>query len=264
MIKIITGWSNAGGSTVAFINLVNELNKRGIEAKLYGAHSWHLGKCNADTLQNVSLNEEDHLIVHFFKTNWNQKPPIKGKMIWSCHEKDISPVNKINYKIYDKIQYVSEPQRQWHKVDHPSFIVPNILDELTPSKCKDKKIAGIIGSIDRNKQVHISILRALQDGMNKVYIFGGINDPQYYEENVKKLIDGEKVVHKGFNENKQEVYDQITDVYHSSVSECLSYVKRECMSIGMNFHGNESTDNEGYFNISNDEIIDIWKKELEL
>ena len=38
MIKIITGWSNRGGSTFAFINLTNKLNEYGYETILYGPH----------------------------------------------------------------------------------------------------------------------------------------------------------------------------------------------------------------------------------
>lgn len=261
MIKIITGHSHTGGSTVAFINLTNALNKKGIDCIMYGRHQWHLDKCRSDVIQNVSLEEDDHLIIHFFQTNWNEKPPMNGKLIYSCHEKDIGPVRNLNYKIFDKIHYVSKPQMEWHNVEHPSFVVPNVIDTLHKSTCKDKKIGGIIGSIDRNKQVHVSIQRALDDGMKKILLFGNITDQQYYNEIVEQFKD-KPIIFKGHIDNKQEVYNSITDVYHSSVSECLSCVKKECMSIGMNFHGNESTDNDGYFNISTDEIIDVWKKEL--
>ena len=52
MIKIITGWSNRGGSTFAFINLTNKLNEYGYETILYGPHEWHLDKCKSDLLKN--------------------------------------------------------------------------------------------------------------------------------------------------------------------------------------------------------------------
>ena len=114
--------------------------------------------------------------------------------------------------------------------------------------------------MDRNKQIHVSIQRAIDDGMNEIFLFGNISDMSYFNE-INEKFSG-KFNYKSHVDNKQDIYDQITDVYHSSVSECLSYVKRECMSIGMNFHGNESTDNSGYFNISNDEIVDLWINKL--
>ena len=262
-VKIISGWSNPGGSTVAFINLCNLLNDNGIECSFYGPHDYHLNKCKSDKIQNFKLKEDINLIIHFFNPNWETRPPIKGKLIYSCHEKDVFPVKSFNYKIYDSIHYVSKPQMEWHNIDHPSFIIPNLLDELKPTKCKER-IAGIIGSIDRNKQTHISIERAIQDGIKKIILFGNITDINYYREEVEPLMNKYFIGNPIFIEDKQSMYDMISDVYHSSISECLSYVKRECMSIGINFHGNESTNNEGYTNISNQEILEKWKKELEV
>jgi hypothetical protein len=41
MIKIISGWSNKGGSTIALIALTNALNAEGYETTFYGPHDWH-------------------------------------------------------------------------------------------------------------------------------------------------------------------------------------------------------------------------------
>jgi hypothetical protein len=64
------------------------------------------------------------------------------------------------------------------------------------------KVAGVIGSIDENKQTHISIQRALDDGCEKVYVFGQVTDVYYYENYVKKLIDNNIVVFYGTHNNK--------------------------------------------------------------
>lgn len=53
MVKILSGWSNKGGSTFAFINLTNELNKNGIDTTFYGPHNWHLDKCKSGLLDNT-------------------------------------------------------------------------------------------------------------------------------------------------------------------------------------------------------------------
>ena len=56
-VRIVSGWSNPGGSTVAFINLCNLFNNNGIDCTFYGPHDWHLDKC-----QSSSLNKENPLL----------------------------------------------------------------------------------------------------------------------------------------------------------------------------------------------------------
>jgi hypothetical protein len=260
MIKIITGFSNGGGSTVAFINLTNELNKYGVACTLYGPHSWHLGYCKSGTLADVELHEDDNMIIHFFDPHWKIRPPFKGNFIYSCHEKDIRPINSFDYSIYDKIHYVSKPQMEWHNVNHPYFILPNIIDKLDHSTCTGKKIAGIIGSIDRNKQVDISIKRAVEDGMNKILLFGNVSDAVYYKEIMSKY--GSIILYNGHVDDKQNMYNQITDVYHSSLSETFGLIEKECEMTGVVYHGNEATRNNFDLNMTNEEIIESWKKEF--
>ena len=63
MIKIFTGFSDGGGSTIAHINLVNELNNLNIPAILYGPHEWHLNKCKSELLSNFDGNiKKDDII----------------------------------------------------------------------------------------------------------------------------------------------------------------------------------------------------------
>jgi hypothetical protein len=136
------------------------------------------------------------------------------------------------------------------------LIIPNLKEELLK---KDKtgleKIAGIIGSMDDNKQVHISIQRALNDGCEKVYLFGEPSGP-YFEHYVKPLL-SEQVIVKGFFENKQEMYDMIGCVYHSSKSEVATLVKDECETTGTIFNGNFATNNPPVM-LTNEEIINKW------
>ena len=111
MIKILTGWSNKGGSTFAFMSLMNEFSKVGIESKLYGPHDWHLDKCNGDMIGNYTPKEEDVLIAHFL--NLGNRPPVK-KIILSCHEKDVFKVGNIR-PFWDNIVFLNEKQRKYHK-----------------------------------------------------------------------------------------------------------------------------------------------------
>ena len=89
MIKIISGWSDKGGSTIAFIALTKELNKRGYDTTFYGPHTWHLDKCKSGMFdQSVvsNLKRDDIVICHFL--NLQNRPNVK-KIVLSCHEKNL-------------------------------------------------------------------------------------------------------------------------------------------------------------------------------
>jgi hypothetical protein len=262
MIKIFTGWSDKGGSTFAFIALTNALNKNGYDTTLYGPHNWHLDKCKSGILTSEvfsSLDKNDNLICHFL--NLNDRPNVK-KVILSCHEKNLFNVGKIK-QFWDEAVFLNQKHREYHNEYNGSFrIIPNLKEEL---KISDKtgldKIAGIIGTFDENKQTHISIIRALKDGCEKILLFGTRTSP-YYENFVKPLISN-KVIEMGFINNKQSMYDMIGRVYHSSISEVATLVKDECAITGTKFFGNEATDTPVSI-LTNDEIINEWTKLLEL
>ena len=260
-IKIMTGWSDRGGSTNAFISLTNALNKLGYDATLYGPHTWHLDKCKSALLDNNNLNvgPNDRLIVHFLQL---PNRPNAGKVILSCHEKNLYEVGKIK-QFWDEAVFLNQRHKDYHSEYNGEFkIIPNL---KTPFILRDKtgleKIAGVIGSFDENKQTHISIQRALADGCEKVYLFSEPYGP-YYENYIKPLIN-DNVILKGFVEDKQAMYDMLGCVYHSSKSEVACLVKDECESTGVVFKGNEATDNPPVL-LTNDEIINKWLKILEL
>jgi hypothetical protein len=258
-IKIVSGWSNKGGSTTAFINLTNMLNENGYNTIFYGPHDWHLDKCNAKKINDLVVNDDDLLITHFI--TYNERPNAK-KVILACHEKNLYEVGKIK-QYWDEVIFLNERQRDYHSEYNGKYtIIPNIRETLIK---KDKtglaKIAGIIGSFDENKQTHVSIERALNDGCEKIYLFGD-GDNNYYQTYIKPLL-SDKVVHMGFLEDKQAMYDMIGCVYHSSKSEVACLVKDECESTGVVFYGNDATDNPP-ITITNDEILVKWLKLLEI
>lgn len=260
MVRIYSSVSHQGGSTTSFINLTNALNEVGCETVFIGPHEWHLDKCNSELAvkRNISFDEDDVLIIHLINV-FKERPNVR-KIIFSSHEQEVFPVSKIQYDVFDKIHYVSEHQRKFHNVNHPFFVLPNILDDLKSNPKPEGKIGGIIGSVDRNKQVDVSIRRALKDGCDKVYIYGMITDIPYWESEVKNLVDGNVVIYKDFEEDKQKIYDSVTDVYHSSKHESWGYIKGECKLTGTKFHGNKST--QGYWEMDKEEIVKNWVKEI--
>lgn len=254
MIKIISGWSEAGGSTVAHINLCNALNENGLECKFYGPHTWHLDKCNSDLIQNLTINKEDIIIAHFINL-----PKLNcKKMIYSCHESSLDPLSNRDLSMYSKVHYVSRWQQKFHNIPKSYFILPNVLDDLKMNEKHKEKIGGIIGSVDYNKQTHISIKQALEDGCEKVYLFGKITDQPYFQNYVQDLI-SDKVILYGYSDNKQAMYDMITDVYQNSIRETWGYVAGECQITGTKYHSNGMCNFEFMEKI---DIVNSWKKVL--
>ena len=240
MIKIVTGWSNKGGSTTALIALTNGLNNAGYNAALYGPHDWHVNKCKSGLLNDkFRIERDDKAIIHFLQL---PAKPLCRKVLLSCHEKDLYRVGKVK-QFWDEVIFLNEQHREYHSDYTGKFrIIPNLMASLKKSdKTGLEKIAGIIGSFDENKQTHISIERALADGCEKVILFGEPNT-LYYDQYVKPLC-SDKVIVNGFTEDKQGMYDMIGCVYHSSKSEVACLVKDECETTGTIFHGTESTNN---------------------
>tara|TARA_R110000824_G_scaffold52108_2_gene144880 strand:- start:2020 stop:2559 length:540 start_codon:yes stop_codon:yes gene_type:complete len=162
---------------------------------------------------------------------------------------------------YSFFQYVSESQREWHRVFTPYHVIPNVISELNPSKCSDDAV-GIIGSIDPHKRTHLSIKRALEDDCGKIYLFGKITDVDYFNLRILPLM-GDNVEYLGHLDNKQEMYDKVKTVYHSSKRETFNLVKAECQKAEVEYRGLNSADSNAEY-LSNEDILNKWKEALEL
>jgi hypothetical protein len=260
MIKILTGWSNPGGSTTAHINLCKLFNANGMPCGLWGPHEWHLNKVPGGLLKDVHTSETDTLIYHFLES------PIKPKvhkLIYSCHETNIKPIRSFDYTMFDTIHFVSEGQRKWHNINCNSVVIPNVLDDLVPNPKGKEVIAGVIGSIDCHKQSHLSVQRALEDGYPQIVLCGALSDPYYWEERIKPLVDKHpgRIFHIGYRENKQKMYDCFHEVYHSSLRETYNLVKAECILTNTKYNGLATADTDGEV-WNNQDILNAWKKIL--
>jgi hypothetical protein len=253
-IKIISGHSEKGGSTTAFINLTNELNKNDYDCTFYGPHSWHLSKCKSGLLNDLKLDTNDIIICHFI--NLPERPKVK-KVIFSLHEKNLFEIADIK-PFWDELVFINEEQRQYHNRYNGTYsIIPNLKEHLDLiEKPELDLVAGVIGTIDVNKQTHTSIQRAINDGCEKVLVFGSVSDNKYYEEMVKPLF-SDKVIYVGHTDNKQDMYNSIGRVYHSSISEVACLIKDECKTTNTKFFGNDATTPE-VSSLTNNEVINKW------
>lgn len=268
-VAIVTGWSNPGGSTESYINLTNALNDSGISTIMLGPHTYHIDKCNGGTLEAFQTTKAKNVIWHFLKmSNQSFDHISKSNIILSCHEHDL---NRVFYKyctgMFNHFHFVSESQKQYHlekddpKDDLSIHVIPNILDPNLKKLYVGivGKVGGVIGSIDRHKRTHLSIQKALDDGCDKVRVFGKDTDLEYHLEMVDPLLKDPRVHWHGVIDDKSKMYASITDVYHYSLSETWGYIKAECQYLKIPFHSNNETPIDLK---SSEDIVNSWKELL--
>lgn len=258
-VKIVSGWTNPGGSTVHFINLTNLFNNNGIDCTFYGPHTWHLDKCKSGNMGEAAVSQEDILISHFIDV----PPSIRWKQhILSCHETEIYPLKGKILSSYDMIHFVSNWQKKWHSVNHPSVIIPPIVEKILWDPPKTNTV-GIIGSIDKNKNVHKSIDYAIKDLWDNILIYGIVTDQPYYDEYIKKYVDSGKVIMMGHEDDKTKMYNSVDVIYQSSTLETYGLIEAECTISDIPFVKNGVRQLSNLYILSNEEILDLWIKILE-
>jgi hypothetical protein len=259
-VKLLSGWSNPGGSTVHHIALTNLLNENGYDCTFYGPHDWHLDKCKSKKISNyyeLDLKNHEVFISHFVGPIKVNNKSIKH--ILSCHETNLFQVNA---SMYDAIHFVSEGQKSWHKIDKRNedkcFIIPPIVDKIDWVNPKNE-IAGVIGSIDSHKQTHQAIISAIALGAKKVYLYGLPTESQYYNDKILPFIQRGWVELKGHSDDKKAMYNSVSFVCHASIRETYGLVEAECKLAGINFIGRKNNP----IVLSKKEILEKWKTILE-
>ena len=264
-IKIASGWSNPGGSTVANINLTNLLNKKGHDCTFYGPHDWHLDKCKSASVDDFIVNETDKILLHFMNFE-DGVPFVADKIVLTCHETDLFPLKEMNLQGFDFIHFVSNSQMEWHDIDHHSVVIPNVLDDLSKRVFKSpRNAAGIIGSIDRHKRTDVAIRQALtQMPLAKIKVFGDVTDGEYFDEAIQPLLDAHPGVQMmGHVDDKQDMYNQLDMVFHASKRETFNYIKAECSLVGIPYCG-VSEANADVEYLTSDSVLELWEEALEL
>lgn len=264
MIKLVSSWTNPGGSTVALIDLCNLFNKHGMHAVLHGTADFPTGKCKYKKIKSIddlNISYTDKVIIH------NIIPQSRlpaGKVILSMHEKHSLPIanelasgKKFNF---DKIHFITEEQRKWHCIfPDESFVIGNYinlgftLDGKHPTGC-----AGVIGTIEPRKRTFESVQKAILDGYNKVILFGTGNET--YINTIMTAFRG-KVDYRGYEKDKKTIYSSIDKVYHLSRWEIACLVQGECKILGIPFEGSEFCPDYPIW--SENEVISAWKEQLQ-
>lgn len=230
-VKLLSGWSNPGGSTEHHISLTNLLNENGYDCTFYGPHPYHLSKCKSDYLHAAVIDPSDIVISHFLKIPKEFK--VK-KHILSCHETNLFPLKDMDLSQYDLVHCVSERQWDWHGVNHPHVVIAPRVDKIKWTN-NNTGFAGVVGSIDDHKQPHLAVKLALEDGYDMVKLYGKVTDQAYFDNFITPLWD--KVQITEHEENKDFMYNSIDAVYHTSKRETYGLVEAECKLAGIPFKG---------------------------
>ena len=254
MIKVLSGFTGPGGSTVAFNTLVNLFNKNGLDACLYGHYKWEGINCKFEYLDNLKVSKDDHVIYHFMVL-----PKLDCKaQILSCHETEIFKIKEIKNLSYSKLHFVSEFQKNWQEIGE-GVVIPNPVRKFHKA-VKVHKIAGILGSVDKNKRTDLSIKKALEDNHTDIRVYGPITDFPFYKENVEPLL-SDIVTYRGISTDMTKTYSLLSHVYHSPKLETYNLIKPECESAGVIYIGGEACQNQAEY-WDDERILEAWKKLL--
>jgi len=294
MIKIVAGSSIPVGSTVALVSLCNRLNAGGYACRLFGPDQWHLDKCKSGKLAEFRPERGDVVIVHDIglrsvqdlqdvtatieasrSNRWQDilrrtvrgcfastKKPDDFTLVLTCQGDGRSVARQSNLSLFHKIHCLNNAQQIPRKAKLPVFVCPNLVDDLKTSASKPAKVAGVVGAIRRENQLELSIKQAFEDGMETVIIYGHLADPIYYYNDVRPVAEQYpgKVKFAGFVDDKQKLYDSVSDVY-CSASKPWSTMKLESSLTGTRFHGPDLSVEEP---MSNDRILGAWVEALGL
>jgi len=259
-VKFVTGMSCFGGSTIALIEHCKLLEEIGYEAELYGDCDWHLGRCrNCRSMSDLRIEEDDTLIFHCVEM---AERPKCHKCLLYLHERDLFPLGEKVVSGYDGFLFVSESQMKYH--GREGSVIPNpmgLLVDKSKHRPPGLNIAGIVGTVQPRKRQHVSITKALEDGADKIFLYGDKED-FYFDTHIVPLL-SDRVVYKGFYEpeRRMEMYNEFDKLYHFSLDESASLVVGECNILGKPVvKGEEVVD---YEVAKRHEVAAAWRKILD-
>ena len=294
MIKIISGYSHAAGATLALVNLCNQFNSRGYACVFYGPDNWHLEKCKSAQLAEFVPKAGDIILVNdiplwsagdlsdisalveqngargllgalgrMSKMLLPSKAPPSYNLFLTCPNNDTLPKASVRLSFFRKVHFTCEALANYSRISRPLFVAPSFCVDLKKAEHKPEKTAGVIGSIKKHNNTVEAVEKALLDGMETVILFGYMKDPLYYYEKIAPLAikyPG-KIKYAGFIDDRQKMYDAISDTY-ASVNKPWSTVGHESAMTNTRYHAPEPLNADG--RMTNDQIFEIWKNELAL
>lgn len=184
-------------------------------------------------------------------------------LILSWQTLDENELKQTNLSLYDKIILSSSKQEKFISKKYNKFILPEFKKGIKPSITKSLKTAGVLNSISKDAGIEEAIKSAVDDGMNKIYLYGYISDPEYYYNNIRPIVSENtgKIQYCGRLSDIQKIYDSVSDVYDFSKYRVISNLELECNMSGTKLHTNKNLDISSK---TSDEILSLLEQELKI
>jgi len=259
-VKFLTGYSGYGGSTICLLDHCKLLDSAGIDAHLYGPQDWHLSRYGKSMMScDFKALPDDVVVYHYLDAD---RRPSCRKFFLFLHETNLYDLRLKDVSFFDEVLFSSESQRAWHGANGGT-IVPNVMDDLVCGSIHNppnKNVAGVVGHVHPIKSTHVSILRALEDGMDRVHVYGPAYPP-YFDEQIRPML-SERVVYKGFYEpeRRMEIYNDFDVLYHFGEYESACLVLGECRILGKKVVKCGALMDYDFY--SKEQILEIWKSLL--
>jgi hypothetical protein len=202
---------------------------------------------------------DDVVVYHYLDAD---RRPSCRKFFLFLHETNLYDLRLKDVSFFDEVLFSSESQRAWHGANGGT-IVPNVMDDLVCGSIHNppnKNVAGVVGHVHPIKSTHVSILRALEDGMDRVHVYGPAYPP-YFDEQIRPML-SERVVYKGFYEpeRRMEIYNDFDVLYHFGEYESACLVLGECRILGKKVVKCGALMDYDFY--SKEQILEIWKSLL--
>lgn len=254
-IKFITGFGSFGGSTIALLEHCRLLSENGFDTRLFAPGEWHMGRFSGcGRIEDFKVEPDDIVVYHHFGPK--ARPRCKKSILY-LHEKSLWSLENRDLLPFDSIAYVSEDQASFHGV--PGAVIPNPVKrmvDLYDHRPPRSNIAGIVGTIQARKMQHVSIRRALDDGMDKVLLFGDFEEG-YFRSHVQPLL-SERVLYMGLvdPDKRMDMYNMFDVLYMFSSEESASLVLGECRILGKQVV--KSDEVVDYEILDDEDIVSRW------
>lgn len=180
---------------------------------------------------------------------------------WQTFNED--EIRQTNLKLYDAILLMDEKQKQKIAGKYKNIVLPLFSSNIEQSIKKPAKVAGILAPISKFGRIKKSINEAIKDGMEKIYLYGRMEEPKHYYEKIAPILAEYKgrIQYCGPISDKQKIYDSVSDVYDFSEYRANGTLELECNLSGTTLHTNQSLSPVVK---TNDEIIEQLEKETNL
>ena len=230
-IKFVTGFSCFGGSTIALLEHCRLLSSHGYAVELYGDCGWHMG-CfgGSKPLCDLRISSDDFMVFHFWELS--ERPDCRACYLY-LHEKELFDLGSRKISGYDGLIFLNEVQKEFH--GFPGVVIPNPMDSLVDVSLHSppgRNIAGVVGTVQPRKRQHLSVAKALEDGAEKVLIFGDKVD-SYFSFYIEPIL-SDRVLYMGFYETskRMDMYNQFDVLYNLSSDESACLTIGECKILG--------------------------------